>query len=439
MCPTGQAMTSPANDLVEILPDGRMRLHFHKGQWKAWISQARWILLLAGTQGGKTSFGPHWLHREIRDKGPGDYLVVTPSFPLLDKKALPEFRGLFEDRLTLGNYKESAKTFAFSPFGTKKLWGYEPASVAPTKVFFGYAAEPDSLESATAKAVWADEAGQKKFKLGSWQAIQRRLSLNMGRGLITTTPYYLGWLKTELWDKRHTDPTIEVIRFESIMNPRFPKAEYERAKRDLPDWKFNLFYRAIFTKPAGLIYDAFDEKRHTIPRFAIPDNWPRYMGLDFGGLHTAALFYAQKPGTQQFFLYREYLAGNRTAEEHVKAMLANEPKIPICVGGSKSEDQWRREFQAAGLPVDAPRISDVEVGIDRVYGAHKRDEILVFSDLAGYLDEKASYSRELDDNDEPTEKIEDKDSYHFMDAERYIIGKLVGPPEAVESLPSIWD
>jgi len=35
-----------------------------------------------------------------------------------------------------------------------------------------------------------------------------------------------------------------------------------------------------------------------------------------------------------------------------------------------------------------------------------------------------SYSRELDDIGEATEKIEDKSSYHFMDAERYMIGWL---------------
>jgi hypothetical protein len=70
-------------------------------------------------------------------------------------------------------------------------------------------------------------------------------------------------------------------------------------------------------------------------------------------------------------------------------------------------------------------VSDVEVGIDRVYGAHKENKIIVFDDLVGYLDEKLSYSRELDENGEPTEKIEDKNSFHFMDAERYIIGRLL--------------
>jgi hypothetical protein len=76
-------------------------------------------------------------------------------------------------------------------------------------------------------------------------------------------------------------------------------------------------------------------------------------------------------------------------------------------------------------PPPAPVI--VEVGINRVFGAHAKDEILVFNDLAGYLDEKLSYSRELDEMGEPTEKIDAKETFHFMDAERYIIGNLKAP------------
>lgn len=76
------------------------------------------------------------------------------------------------------------------------------------------------------------------------------------------------------------------------------------------------------------------------------------------------------------------------------------------------------------MPVRPPAVTDVEVGIDRVYEAHSLNQIIVFDDLDGYLDEKLSYSRELDENGEPTEKIEDKETYHHLDAERYIISYI---------------
>lgn len=438
-----------ASDLYEVT-GGKLKLNFHAGQWRAWESQKRFIGVLAGTQSGKTSFGPAWLYKEIQSCGPGDYLAVTPTFQLLAKKALPTFQKLFETWLKLGKYTGSpAKTFTFSEEGAKRTFGdrYDPDT--PTKVFFGYATDPDSLESATAKAAWLDEAGQKKFKLGSWEAILRRLSLAQGRALITTTPYDLGWLKQKIWDKwKAGDPAYDVIRFDSTENPNFPQEEFERARRDLPQWKFDMFYRAIFTRPAGLIYDSFDERINKIPRIPIPDAWPRYLGLDFGGVNTAGLFYAAElkresehdgeiqwgDPTGRLYLYRQYKAGGRTAKEHAEQLLKGEPCIPDCAGGSKSEGQWRDEFAAAGLPVREPSISDVEVGIDRVYGAHKRKEIVVFDDLDGYLEEKLTYSRELDDNGDPTEEIDDKSRFHFMDAERYIVGWLVG----VGVVPDVW-
>jgi hypothetical protein len=407
-----------------VSQQGKLRLNFHAGQIRAWQSNARTVAVLAGTQGGKTVFGPPWLYREIQARGPGDYLVVTPTYPLLALKALPEFLRFFKRLLRLGEYVGSpSKCFTFSADGARRTFGAE--SDIETHVYFGHASDPDSLESATGKAAWLDEAGQKKFKLGSLEAVDRRLAIYQGRKLITTTPYDLGWLKQKIWDRwKAGDKWIDVIRFDSTENPAFPREEFERARAQLPRWKFDLYYRAIFTRPAGLIYDCFDDSRHKIPRFEIPPEWPRYLGLDFGGVNTAGVFYAEEPGTKRLFAYREYKAGGRTARGHTEAIRRGEPRIPYCVGGAKSEDQWRDEFCAAGLPVSEPGIADVELGIDRVYGAHQRGEIMVFEDLDGYLEEKLTYSRETDDAGEVTEEIDDKHSFHFMDAERYIIGFL---------------
>ncbi len=39
-------------------------------------------------------------------------------------------------------------------------------------------------------------------------------------------------------------------------------------------------------------------------------------------------------------------------------------------------------------------------------------------------DQKQSYSRALDDAGQPIEAIQDKHSYHLLDAERYVLGSL---------------
>lgn len=381
-------------------------------------SQKRFVLMLAGTQAGKTVLGSWWMLKEIVKQGRGDYLVATPTYPLMSKKVLPEFRKLFENKLHLGSYRKADKIFELSDRGQEVLFG--DIQEEPTQIFFGHAQDPDSLESATAKAAWLDEAGQKKFRLGSWEAIQRRLSIYEGRVLITTTPYTLGWLKTQLHDKALANPDgdIELIQFDSIENPFFPRSEYNRMSEILPSWKFNMMYRGIFERPAGMIYDCFDAE-NKIKRFAIPQDWPRFLGIDFGGVNTAATFIAKDPLTGKLYAYKTYHKGGRTAKEHARHLLKDEGKI-IAFGGAKSEGQWRDEFLAGGLPIHEPTVSGVEVGIDRVYELFKTNKLQIFDDLVELIDDIESYSRVLDENNDPTEEIEDKSKYHLGDSLRYI-------------------
>lgn len=427
-------------EIVQSGPKRGLRWNLHAGQRRAMQSQKRQILALAGWQSGKTVIGPPWLHREIAHCGPGDYLVASPTYPLMMKKVLPEFLRLFRQLLRLGEFVGGSKNiFTFSEDGCQRTWGSVPD--IPVQVFFGHAADPDSLESATVKAAWLDEAGQKGFRVASYETIMGRLSIHQGRVLITSRPYDLGWMKQLLYDPwrqaGENHPDIDVINFRSIDNPAFPREEYERARRTLPPWKFRMAYDGLFTRPAGLIYDNFDDATHKIKRFPIPPNWPRYLGLDFGGVNTAGIFFAaEQDGTRptgRYIAYREYKAGGRTAVEHCYHLRQGEPRFQIAAGGSKSEGQWRTEFarggihagqRVEGISLLSPAVPDVEVGIQRVYALHAEGKILVFDDLHGYLEQKATYSRELDDAGEPTEGIADKETFHFLDAERYIVGHL---------------
>jgi hypothetical protein len=392
--------------LATRTPDG-YNVKTHAGQRAALASTRRFVFIVAGTQSGKTSFGPWWLAREIERCGEGDYLAVTATYDLFKLKMLPEMKTVFCEYLGW-EYQASDRTL------TK----------GDSRIILRSANAPGGLESATAKAAWLDECGQDEFTLDAWEAVQRRLSLSQGRVLGTTTPYNMGWLKQQVYDRwTRGDPDYQVVQFKSTMNPVFPLAEYERAKATLPPWKFSMFYDGEFSRPAGMIYDAFDAGLCKIPTFVIPDGWPRYGGLDFGGQHTAAMCYAEGPdGT--LYAIKEYLEGGRSISEHAAEL--SRWGCRLWVGGSKSEGQWRQEFRTHGLPIMEPSFSDVEAGIDRVYSQHKKNGIMVFDTLSGYLDQKGTYSRELDASGQPTEAIKNKAAYHFLDAERYIIGKLRG-------------
>lgn len=426
--------------MVERTAEHRLRFNLHPGQQRAFWSDKRFILVLAGLQSGKTSMGALWLWSEMQRKGPGDYLVAAPTFVLMEMKLVPEFKRFFVRELGAGHYQGSpVRVFTLNEHGEMLLWGKKQDE--GTRVIFGFGADPDSLESATAKAAWLDEAGQKKFKRESWVAIQGRLSLHRGRVFITTTPYTLGWLKDELFDPWKeaggNHPDIDVVNFRSIDNPMFSRDEYVRMRGILPAWMFAMRYDGLFQRPAGMIYGCWSDDENEIPDFAIPKQWDRFLGLDFGGVNTAGIFLAEEQDdrgqpTGRYFEYREYHAGGRTAEQHREALMVGEPRIPRTFGGSKSEGQWRHEFARVGLPIEEPPVSDVEVGITRVYGLIKERRLLTFRSLKGILDQTKTYSRVLDDRGEPTEAIEDKETFHFLDARRYVVSGITGPE------PRIW-
>lgn len=445
---------APPPQMVTI-EDGRMTLRLHPGQMRAHLSEKRNIIICAGSQSGKTSYGPHWLRREIQRRGTGDYVVVSPTFRLMALKALPEFLRLFEQQLQLGTYVGSAvRQFTFSDDGFERTHGRKPTDTdPPSVVYFAHAQDPESLESATFKGGWLDEAGQKKFRRGSHEALERRFSLHQARKLITTTPYDLGYLYTEYWEpweKAGGDhPDIDIINFPSYMNPSFPMESYEKARESLPEWRFRMFYDGIPTRPAGLIYGCFNRRLHVIEPFPIPAHWPRYRGVDFGGKNTAAVMFAERLDmdnnrTGKFVAYREYHAGDRTSREHVAQLKAgepkpreatdDEPKIPrvITFGGAKSEGQWRHEWTQAGMKIYEPRVSDVEVGIQRVYAAIKSGRVTFFSTLVGTIGQLMTYSRPVDDQTgDVLDGIEDKEDFHFLDAIRYV-GSYIWRPAGVE-------
>lgn len=406
MLATAPMLTTRAN---------KATLRFHAGQLQAWDSPARFVFVIAGTQGGKTSFGPWWLAREIQRCGPGDYLAVTSTYDLFKLKMLPEMRHVFLDLLPGWTWQAADRVIA--------------SADGKRRIILRSANVPEALESATAKAAWLDECGQDTFRLEAWEAIQRRLALARGRVLGTTTPYNLGWLKTQIYDRWHAgDKDYRVVQFKSIQNPAFPREEYNRAKATLPGWKFQMFYNAVFTRPAGMIYEDYDEAIHRVAPFSIPAEWPRYVGVDFGAVNTATVWLAENPNTGAYYLYRETLSGGKTTRQHAaeaRAYAASE-NVVSWAGGAKAEVQQRMDWAAADVPLSEPYVSDVEAGIDRVIELLKTKRLFFFDNCAGILDEIGTYSRELDDEGQPTDKIKDKERFHRLDALRYCVQHIGG-------------
>lgn len=421
---------------------------------RAWRSKARVLLILTGSQAGKTTFLPALLFREIQQRGYGDYLAASSTFPLFDTKFLPTMRDFFCRRLHWGVYRAGRG-------GAGVIEGHDGS-----RILLRMGTDSDALESGTFKGAVLDEWGQDKVAVEAWEAVRRRLAKEQGRAIFGTTPYTLGWLKQQVYDRAvGGDPLYEVVNFRSIDNPDYPAEEYERFRRDLPDWKFQMSCNGIFTRPAGLIYgdyedsyaelepiygvDANGEQRldgftHTgggnlVRPFSIPAHWLRIVGTDFGAsLHNALIWSAEQPGGDVYFAYRESTNVSSSGPEQARDAAAYKEPVKFALGGSGSEDDQRQEWARAGFPVAEPLISDVEAGIDRVIGLVKTRRYLVFETLTGLRSDFGTYSRELDDAGEPTAKIADKDRWHLLDAVRAQCS-AIDPERPVKRTVEVYD
>lgn len=436
-------------ELVEI-KDETVTLHMHPGQLKAWQSKKRFLFVLGGSQSGKTSWGPWWLFRQIgRCKG-GDHLAVTSTFDLFRMKMLPSLRNVFENILSVGRFWSSEKIIEIkNPFSgefeakvaSDPMWGriiLRSAAAGTKREMVG----AGGLESATVRSAWLDEIGLDAFTIEAWQAVLRRLSLSEGSVLATTTLYNVSWLKREIYDRwEKGDKDIDVIQFPSIANPSFPRAEYERARRTLPAFKFDMLYNAQYSHPSGQIYSDFDESIHVIKPFALPAEWPRYVGIDFGAIHTSTVWLAEDTTKEAFYVYQTTLEGNLTSRQHALAALkrAAQERVVSWCGGAKSEQQNRLDWKEAGVNVIKPPFYDVESGLDRIIELLKDKRLFFFhncelhslattlSESPDIFSELNQYSRKLDLNGEPTEEVKDKEKFHRLDALRYAILTALQP------------
>ncbi len=389
--------------------------------------RARTLAAIAGTGGGKTQIGYWWLKTRMEMYPGYAWGLAEPTHNMLAKIILTSPDPNRPDLITwLRQQGFNPVYHAVDKIITCGDWG---------KVYLGSADNPDSMQGAAVKGYWLDEAGL--MSLIAYQTALQRVSLFDGQVLITTTPYNRGWLKTEVYDKAEGD-YLHVERWTSIDNPAFPKHVYEEMQSGptaMQPHRFRMMYMAEFERPVGMIYSSFDSEKCAITPFKIPASWPRYVGMDYGPVNTAVIWFAKSSvkykgwpvGTM--FGYREYLEGNKSIAQHVKDLKRLSKGEPIqrkVASGLPSERQWRREFMQLGWNLQECKITDVEVGIDKVFALHTQDKLVYFKTMRHTLSQKEEYRRKLDESQQPTEVIDNKAQFHFMDAERYIQADLAG-------------
>ena len=388
-------------------------IKLHQSQLKAFQSNARTIVCLAGKQGGKTTIGGLWARKKSSaDFGPKDNAIIAaPNYKIFSQSTYPKFKEFFPRRMGVLDKKDMA--FKVNGGGT---------------IYLRSMHDPDSCEGITnVKWIWGDEAG--KMRIKAWNNLNGRAAFKQAPIFLTTTPYSLNWLYKDVY-KPFKDGKLkdtQVIQWYSIDNPYFPKEEYERQKELLDERIFRMFYHASFEKMHGLVYDDVDQDNNFEEQFN-PDPRDYFIcaGIDFGftnpfAVSVRALHKIEDRDYQIDEIYETRL----TQTDIILKLRELISKHSIEVFYADSEDPGMIQgLQDAGLPVVA-----VKKGPDSVQNGiiihnaliKSREYKMLRGRCPNTEDEYSIYHYPEDsevDSNRPEKPVDDMN--HLMDDNRYV-------------------
>lgn len=360
------------------------------------ISDKKFNALIGGTGVGKTYFIPRYLLYKMTTHKGYEWIVSSPTIGMLKRNPWKYITTFFKQSGIKYSANKTEMTME-TDFGI---------------IYYISAETPDRMQGIHAKGIIGDEAGL--YSRLWWDTALQRVSFQKGGVTLFTTPYGLNWLKTVFYDKWLSgDNDYHVENPKSIDNPFYPREEYERAKRELPDWKFKMLYDAQFTKPAGLIYTDYE----TVEPFDIPWNWIKYRSLDFGVNNPfGCLWFAENPDTEETYIIKEYKQSGMDIDQ-IHNLLKDERDI-ITYGDPENKEVMLT-LKRRGLRIRESK-KDVIAGILATTSELKTGKLKLFNNLKNLKDELSMYQWQTDKSDNILDKPK-KEHDHLCDALRYFV------------------
>jgi len=132
----------------------------------------RFVAMVAGIRAGKTMAGARESVKQAWEaKGKGVYIIVAPTYNMLDRTTWREFR-------------EAARPLIAEDNDSKKI-----ITLKNGRMVHGHSAEnPDRIRNETAVGFWGDEMREAKNFKSLWDVLLGRVLSTEGKGFITTSP-----------------------------------------------------------------------------------------------------------------------------------------------------------------------------------------------------------------------------------------------------------
>ena len=125
------------------------------------------------------------------------------------------------------------------------------------------------------------------------------------------------------WLKRRCDAGTTVLLESRHEDNPAVTPEYLNALDSLTGWQYKRLRLGLWVAAEGMYFTEWDPNVHIVPDFRIPEDWPRWLAVDYGfAAPFCCLWFAREPETRAIFVYREiYQAGCRD-EQQALAILA---------------------------------------------------------------------------------------------------------------------
>lgn len=150
------------------------------------------------------------------------------------------------------------------------------------------------------------------------------------RFIAATNPGGVGhfWVKQRWITGVHPDNEKEADQFQCIRadagdNPYIDESYWEKTLGSLPPQKQKAYREGSWDLFEGQFFTDWDPKVHVVRPIEIPYSWHRYRSIDVSGMHgtTSCHWYAVDNGGN-VWVYREYYALERNADEHARHIAA---------------------------------------------------------------------------------------------------------------------
>lgn len=391
------------------LPHGAGKYYpMHEAQAKAYNSQARFTAAIAGTGGGKTVIGPLWLSRQIQRVGKkGLYMVVAPTYRVLNRATVPTMVSTFMDTDLQGVYKET-KGYYELPHGLGVVWCQG-------------ADNPEALEGGQFDGIWIDEGGQIRYQ--AWVALQKRTGQKRAPIFITTTPYGKNWLFTQFFSNYlKNDPDYCVVQWSSVANPEYPKEEYDRAHRTMSPERAAMEYDGQFSGMKGLVYPTLDTCLVDLnPEEILKKSGKIRGGIDFGWNDPFAAVCGLLDRDDILWIWYERYRSETPIETHAQSLpkFDDRPIMWYCDHNPELLSKLRRSNHRVRRAY-----KNIIAGIDAVNSRIYSGRLKILKNCCpALLAEGGMYRYPEKDEIVMGDKPVDEDN-HAMDALRYLISGL---------------